>query len=274
MRLAALYRNPSFSPGRHRDNDAAILDAVVARVEAAGHDVIRSSELEIEAGRLPEADGYLNMCQGPSASRRLADLAPDRTPVLNPASGVLNCHRARLVSLLTEAGLPFPETVILDADRERNRFPSELARDGAPVWVKRGDVHAQSADDVVSVPLAGLAPAVAGFGHRGIATVAVQAHVAGPVLKFYGVRGTPFFHAYPAAPIPSDQPRPDIASLARVAFRAAEVLGLEAFGGDAAFPSFDDPILIDVNDWPSYAPVREAAADAIAHRFLRLFAQE
>ncbi len=274
MRLAALYRNPSFSPGRHRDNDAAILDAVVTRVEADGHEVQRSSEIEIEAGRLPKADGYLNMCQGPLASRRLADLDPNRTPVLNPADGVLNCHRARLVELLTGAGLPFPETILIGPGHDHTRFPFELARDGAPVWVKRGDVHAQSAEDVVSVPLAGLAPAVAGFAHRGIATVALQAHVGGPVLKFYGVRGTPFFHAYPAAPIPDDQPRPDIASLARVAFRAAEVLGLEAFGGDAAFPSFDDPILIDMNDWPSYAPVREAAADAIAHRFLRLFAQE
>jgi hypothetical protein len=36
------------------------------------------------------------------------------------------------------------------------------------------------------------------------------------------------------------------------------------FGGDVAFPTPTDPVLIDLNDWPSFAPVRAAAAEAIA----------
>jgi len=36
------------------------------------------------------------------------------------------------------------------------------------------------------------------------------------------------------------------------------------FGGDVAFPQPDAPVLIDLNDWPSFAPVRVAAAAAIA----------
>jgi hypothetical protein len=41
-------------------------------------------------------------------------------------------------------------------------------------------------------------------------------------------------------------------------------VGLEVFGGDVAFPEPDAPVLIDLNDWPSFAPVRDAAAAAIA----------
>jgi len=43
------------------------------------------------------------------------------------------------------------------------------------------------------------------------------------------------------------------------------------FGGDVAFPEPDRPVLIDINDWPSFAPFRDEAARAIAdyvtHRF-------
>ncbi|HEY7377054.1 MAG TPA: hypothetical protein VH542_00060, partial [Steroidobacteraceae bacterium] len=49
-----------------------------------------------------------------------------------------------------------------------------------------------------------------------------------------------------------------------LAYAAARAVGLEIFGGDVAFPTPDSPTLIDLNDWPSFAPVRVAAAAAIA----------
>jgi hypothetical protein len=36
------------------------------------------------------------------------------------------------------------------------------------------------------------------------------------------------------------------------------------FGGDVAVPDPDAPVLIDINDWPSFAAVRSRAAEAIA----------
>jgi hypothetical protein len=135
MHLAALYRNPSFSPGRHRENDTAILDAVVARIELAGHRVSRASEAEIEAGRIPAADGYLNMCQGPVATQRLIEdqeLEEASARLRERGMGVLNCYRARMVSLITAAGLPFPDTAILPA---RN-YDFALLR--SPSWILRG----------------------------------------------------------------------------------------------------------------------------------------
>jgi len=136
-----------------------------------------------------------------------------------------------------------------------------LNGDGRPVWVKRGDVHAETSADVVSSKESGVTDAIAAFARRGVARVALQAHVPGPIVKFYAVADGRFFSWYPA-----DGGRVEIAEqrLRELVFAAARAVGLEIFGGDVAFPTPDDPVLIDLNDWPSFAPVRVDAAAAIA----------
>ncbi|HWA58068.1 MAG TPA: hypothetical protein VG692_12485, partial [Gemmatimonadales bacterium] len=76
-RVVALYRRASFSPNQHRTNDRAILDAVTSHLESATWRVVRLDEQEVERGRLPSGDLYLNMCQGPTASERLEALEAD-----------------------------------------------------------------------------------------------------------------------------------------------------------------------------------------------------
>ena len=140
---------------------------------------------------------------------------------------------------------------------------SDLARlgDGRPVWVKRGDVHAETSADVVAAKEAGVTDAIATFARRGVTRVALQAHVGGPIVKFYAVADGRFFSWYAA-----DPGRVDISEekLKELVFAAARAVGLQVFGGDVAFPEPDAPVLIDLNDWPSFAPVRAAAAAAIA----------
>jgi len=53
--LVAIYRSPSYSPQQHRVNDTAILDATVGLLEAGGWRAIKTTELEVEQGRLPTA---------------------------------------------------------------------------------------------------------------------------------------------------------------------------------------------------------------------------
>jgi len=106
--LVALYRNPTYSPAMHRRNDTAILDATVDELEHRGWSVTRSVEGDVAAGRLPAADLYVNMCQGPAASERLLDLVPREALAVNPPESVLNCHRHRLVGHMAAAGLSPP----------------------------------------------------------------------------------------------------------------------------------------------------------------------
>ncbi len=274
--LVAIYRSPSYSPLQHRVNDTAILDATVSRLERQGWWVTKTTELEVERGLLPAAELYLNMCQGSLAAEQLMPLESDGAVVVNRPSSALTCHRYRLVKRLGESTLPFPRTLILATAAPLPPPPqlADLSPHHQDVWVKRGDVHAERSEDVVAAPLGRLASTLRAFRARGIRWVALQEHIPGPVVKFYGVTDGRFFRWYGAdAGFAGARPEVDETRLRALVFEAASLLGLEVFGGDVAFPEPDRPVLIDINDWPSFAPFREEAAQAIAdyitHRCVR-----
>jgi len=273
--LVAIYRSPAYSPQQHRENDTAILDATVERLETQGWRAIKTTELEVGQGRLPAAELYLNMCQGSLAAEQLMPFESDGVVVVNRASSALNCHRYRLVKRLADSPLAFPRTLIHASSAPLP--PAEqlrlLSPDDERLWIKRGDVHAERPEDVVAATLERVGEALQGFAARGIPWVALQQHVPGPVVKFYGVTDGWFFRWYGSdAGFGGELPCVDEHRLKALAFEAAAILGLEVFGGDVAFPEPDRPVLIDINDWPSFAPFRDAAADAIAayvtHRFV------
>jgi len=272
--LVAIYRSPSYSPQQHRVNDTAILDATVGQLEAQGWRAVKTTEREVEQGRLPAAELYLNMCQGSLAAEQLMPLESDGIVVVNRPSSALNCHRYRLVKRLSDSMLPFPRTLIHPSSAPLP--PAEqlraLSPDHQKVWIKRGDVHAERPEDVLATSLEDAAVALQAFTGRGIPWVALQEHVPGPVVKFYGVTDGRFFNWYGSdAGFGGERPAVDENRLKALAFEAAAILGLEVFGGDVAFPEPDRPVLIDINDWPSFAPFRDDAARAIAayitHRF-------
>ena len=49
-----------------------------------------------------------------------------------------------------------------------------------------------------------------------------------------------------------------------MAHAAASALGVDVFGGDAIIRPDGQPVIIDLNAWPSYARYRDRAAEAIA----------
>jgi len=229
--------------------------------------VSQTSEADVANGQLPRGDLYLNMCQGPLASEQLLPLESDHVVVVNRPSSVLNCHRHRLVKAIATSPLPFPRSLILSS---RAPLPSNEELDvldpgQGRIWLKRGDVHAERPEDVVAVTRTQLEPAMTAFAERGVPWVALQQHVPGTIVKFYGVADGRFFRWY-ASDAGAAGPRPAIDEdrLKALAFDAAALLGLEVFGGDVALPRPNRPILIDINDWPSFAPFREEAAQAIA----------
>jgi len=264
-RLVALYRSPSYSPLQHMANDTAIMDATVARLAERGWQVERTLERDVEAGHLPAAELFVNMCQGPVASERLAPVEADGALIVNRPSSVLACHRHRLVRRMADGELAFPRTLIVHTRSAPTADLSASFGAQAQVWIKRGDVHAERPEDVVAVAPGEIRRALEAFAARGISWAAVQEHVSGPVVKFYGVADGRFFRYYGAEAGSAAPPPPvDEGKLRELAFAAARRLELEVFGGDVAVPEPDRPVLIDINDWPSFAPFRDGAADAIA----------
>ena len=99
------------------------------------------------------------------------------------------------------------------------------------------------------------------FERRGISTAVLQEHVPGREIKFYAVRGDFFYW------LDTDNPR--IHGIRGEAFEpcareSGAALSLDIFGGDLVIGEDGRATLIDLNDWPSFAPCREAAARAIA----------
>jgi hypothetical protein len=90
----------------------------------------------------------------------------------------------------------------------------------------------------------------------------VQRHAEGREVKFYAVRGGRFFRCYPQGEFTvggADLVR--LQSLAEVASRAT---ALDVLGGDVIVGANGELTLIDVNDWPSFAPCRDEGSAAIA----------
>jgi hypothetical protein len=266
-RLVAISRNPSYSPLQHAANDQMILDATVAELSALGWSALRLDEPAAACGPLPPADLYLNMCQGPAASEALLEYEAMGLRFFNRPSSVLGCHRHRLVRALARSGIDFPRTVLVPTQGPlAAETRAELAALGpGRCWLKRGGVHAERPEDVVVLERDELARGLAEFAARGIPLAAVQEHVPGPVIKFYGVADGALFHAYLAesrAPVPRGLVDQD--ALRDLAFSAASRLRLDIFGGDLVVAAPDRPVLIDLNDWPSFAPIRGLAAGAIA----------
>src|SRR3989441_4955184 len=130
--LVALYRNPTYSPAMHRRNDTAILDDTVAELEHRGWRVTRTGEGDVAAGRLPAAELYVNMCQGPAASERLLQLVPREAIAVNPPDSVLNCHRHRLVARMAAARLALPRPLLVPTSEPEAVVPilPQFNRDG------------------------------------------------------------------------------------------------------------------------------------------------
>ena len=258
MRFLGITREPVFSPGKFLEADRAVLELVAAELRGRGHavDVVAADDPWPE----PIDDTVVfTMCQGPAALARLARWHDRGVRIVNTPEGILNCQRHRTVERFAHSGLPFPDTVLVDTGTTAPA-PAWVG-DGA--WIKRGDVHATDADDVVRVDdAAGVRAALQRFHARGIARAVIQRHLEGIVLKFYAVRGR-FFFCVP----PEDTPPPPPAVLTAIdalGRQGAERLGVEVYGGDCVWGRNDRLSLIDLNDWPSYRACRSSAAQHIA----------
>lgn len=263
MKLVGLYREAECSPGRHRSNDALLLEQVASLLRAHGHSVELMAAPAAAAVR-PDAALVFSMCQGRRALNLLTQWEQDGARFVNSPRASLNTYRDRLPSLMRDAGIQFPPTVLVATG---NGAGTTVKIDGG-VWLKRGDVHASISADVQWVDSAeGLEAGLHDFARRGIAQAAIQQHRTGDEIKFYGVGGGAFFHwFYPG----EGRGHPlDVSALRRLTEKAAAAAGLDIFGGDVIVQPDGTLILIDLNDWPSFAPCRDRASEAIAHYLMR-----
>lgn len=259
MHFIAIARGSRYSPN-HVGNDSKILALTIDQIRAKGHSVSVYDEDQLRPD-LIKTPYIFSMIRGSRSLKILQEVEKQGALVVNSTSGVYNCYRENLARLLPKAGVNIPTTLVLDTQKKIENIP--FAGKPFKVWIKRGDVHAIHREDVTLVySIEELTEVLHEYHRRGIGAAVVQEHITGPVVKFYAVKNTPFFHFYfhdrtTALPF-------DTAMLMDMAQRSAEVLDVDIYGGDAVIGPEGDIQIIDLNDWPSFAPVRDEASKWIA----------
>jgi len=260
-KLIAIQRHASFSPNSV-ERDRQILEAVCQRSEMA-YEIVQ----ERDGMTLPDSAIVLTMGRLDSTLDLLDDATARGTRVINRSEAVRRCARTTIQKLMHDNHLP---------------VPPESGSQG--VWLKRGDRAAQEREDVVFCADAReMAQAMARFRERGLQDTDIvhSAHIAGDLVKFYGVTGGFFYTCYPSEKGISkfgDEARNgdamhynyDREALRRDAFALAQLVGIDVWGGDAIVTARGDYYIIDFNDWPSFSPCRDAAAEAIVKLFKTL----
>lgn len=279
--IAGVMRAGAYSPN-NIDNDAAIFNAVVHRLRSHGFEVNVYTEEEFRRADIAE-EVVLNMCREPESVRKLEQLEGEGKLVINSGFGIENCTRERMTRLLLDNAIPYPQSLIVDTGED---VVGELERCGfSRVWIKRGDSHAVSKDDVSYCAQPGeVVAAMHEFALRGIPRAVVNRHLEGDLIKFYGVSGQDWFHWF----YPFDEGHSKYgdevvngssrglqfseAALRDICQKGSDIMNVKIYGGDCIVGADGSIQIIDFNDWPSFAPCREEAAQHIATCVMRSIA--
>ncbi len=259
FRLAGISRQADYSPN-HVENDSLIIRATAEELKKLGVEVSIYGEREVLNTSFKE-QLIFSMVQGPEAIEKLLEIENNGAFVVNSPKSVINCYRTNMVTLLPDNGIPFPQSIIIKIPCEdESKLPDF---NSSKYWVKRGGVHAVHREDVTLVYSEGERNNVLKeFCRRSIKKAILQEHLEGDVIKFYAVQDSGFFNWYYLnGKYHTDF---DKNKLKELASKSAEILGLSIYGGDAIISPEGKISIIDMNDWPSFAPVRDEASKHIA----------
>lgn len=186
--------------------------------------------------------------------------------VINSTTAVENCSRKQFMEILRHNDIPQPAYTIIDST-------AGVTRMCYPCWIKKADGWCNHKDDVCYVQSAEEATrAIGQMAQRGITEFILMQHCKGDIVKFYGIADRLFHYCHPTTgkfghEEKNGTPRHyafDTTTLKEIAQRAAQAIGLEIYGGDAIITPQGEIFMIDINDFPSFTLVREAAAAEIA----------
>ena len=272
-------RAGAYSPN-HIGNDAAIFNATADQLRKRGCVVNIYSEEQFNSGKVTEKI-ILNMCREQASIKRLQEEEDRGSIVINSGYGIENCTRERMTRILLGNNIPYPDSIIVDTDEAVVAKLSQANINNC--WIKRGDFHAMHKEDVSYVRHAEEAQEVLQeYFYRGIKRAVINRHLVGDLIKFYGIRNSPFFYwCYPfdeghskygleAINGKSKGIDFDIEHLKKICHDASEALGVEIYGGDCIVSPDGAIRIIDFNDWPSFAPCRNEAAPFIAKAVLNV----
>lgn len=262
--IAGIRRQANYSPN-HVENDTLLLIKISSELERLGAEVKIYEEKGLEADSIREPVIF-SMAQGIRAGRILEELSRKGRFIINHPQSVLNCHRTNFLNSLQNNNIPVPKYFVVDVRYPEQINFSELGT--KKIWIKRGDLHAIHREDVTLCYSEEEKNFILKeFERRKIKKAVLQEHIRGDVIKFYAVRNSDFFHWYYLnGEYHTDFNEEDLKNFAD---KAADLLDIDVFGGDAVIKEDSSITFIDINDWPSFAPVRDKASKYIAELIMK-----
>jgi glutathione synthase/RimK-type ligase-like ATP-grasp enzyme len=257
--IAGIRRQSLYSPN-HIENDTKILMRTAEHLIDMGVIVKIYEEQDLGSIEINESVIF-SMAQGERSLDELLKLQNEGRLIINTPQAAKKCFRMNMVNILPQNKIPFPKSYVLPVDNKNGiSFDDFNAR---KIWVKRGDVHAVHREDVTLVYSEEERKNIfREFNKRGIEYAVLQEHLEGDVIKFYSIKSSSFFHWYYLNGINHTPFNKEL--LVELASRSAEILGLDIYGGDAIISPDGSISIIDINDWPSFAPIREQSSKEIA----------
>jgi hypothetical protein len=283
--ILAVHRNRQFSPN-HIGNDDAIFSLTVQALEKTGSRVTVCSEDVFLAMENVGQPYIFTMARQKEVVKKLQRLEDAGTVVVNSGYGIENCFRTNMTNGLMEHGIPYPKSYVVPTSYTGDEVFENLP--GKGFWIKRGDFHAIHKEDVTFTYTKKEAKEILReYALRDIPDAVISEHLVGDLVKFYGVYDTDFFFWF----YPYDNNHHKYSEyegingkslyyafdenvLKDTANRSAEVLGIDVYGGDAIIGADGKFHIIDLNDWPSFAPCRDEAAGFIAERIFQRFSKQ
>ncbi len=278
--VLGIFRAARYSPGMV-ERDESILRAVARHLREEGYAVNLIHEEELDTAT-PVPDIALHMARSPQVIDMLQNWQIAGCRVINTAESVHCVERAALANLCAEQGIPTPQTWIVDTAHSHTMTTQDTFGTITPItfpcWIKRTGTCAQHPDDVCRIDdLDAYERCLTQFRARGINKAVVMKHIEGPCIKFYAVKGSDFFFCLPAydkwsasSPVSSSSPSSRENSAYETTIRQSILMPINQakdtpiiYGGDAIIGSDGIAYLIDLNDWPSFSPCCEEAAEVI-----------
>ncbi|MCX4803734.1 RimK family alpha-L-glutamate ligase [Streptomyces sp. NPDC058682] len=238
---------------------------VIRQLTAWGHrvDVVRPGGSLLRMTEVVDTGAHdawvLKTVSGGPGLTLLEAAAAAGTTTVNDARSIRGVRDKALAAALGRGrGLPLPPTYAV----ARPELLREVPAAEYPLVVKPADGSSGRAVHLVSSPerLESLLPVLAGEG-----LLIAQPYVpnSGTDIKVYAVGGELFAteRCSPLHPDPSVRERrvPLSAEVAAIAAQVGSVYGLDLYGVDVLLGP-DGPVVVDVNDFPSFRQVPDAAA--------------
>lgn len=275
--ILGISRSPQFSPN-HIGNDSKIFGLTVNELEKKGYKVRQMTEDAFYAEEDIEEDILFSMVRNIENVNKLKRLQNQGKTIINSAQGIENCFRANMTGLLLNNGVPYPQSRIVSTKEDAKTAFEEVGSKN--IWIKRGDFHTVHKEDIAFCRHYEEGKEILKeYASRGIPNAVLSEHLSGDLVKFYAVKDTSFFYwFYPfdanhlmigaQNTEQTEYINFDEQELKKIAEKAADVLDIRIYGGDAIISKKDGIQLIDVNDWPSFAPCRNEACKYIAQAII------